>query len=575
MIEDGRRLEEGVTLTADILIVGAGIAGLTLALTLARKAPQLSILVTEAGGKRCDFKEQAKYFAGGSESHPGHPPLELYRRRMLGGTSSIWGGRCIAMSRDDFLPRPDIGRAGWPIIYEDVAQHYPAALEILEAGANEFHASEAFPNLSETYSQQGRRSGLELDQLERFSPPTDFAKRYAKELDAFPNVKILTNAACVEILTDPSGDKVEGISLRSDDNIFTAKAHHVVIAAGGLETPRLMLWSRKSRPSGLGNQSNQLGRHYMTHYVGDLGHIRFAKDREPVSVDYSKSHDGVWCRRLLMLDEKTRRENRLLNFVIRPTIPAISDPAHGSAVLSAAYFSKRFLVPEYARRLAAMPVGPGPASKMPWLGHARNLITGLPELVRFTSTWTRQRILPRRKLPSLFLPSKTGLYPLDFNVEEIADAGSRLKLGEDTDQYGMPRLSLSWRVAPNFPRKLLKIYDIFGERLRASGIGEIEVSELEREQVLDRCYAQGGHHMGTARMSGTSSTGVVDQNLQVWGTRGLYVLGSAVFPTCGFANPTLTIVALSLRLAETLTDIFGRNGEKPVSPSKVRAENTT
>lgn len=158
-------------------------------------------------------------------------------------------------------------------------------------------------------------------------------------------------------------------------------------------------------------------------------------------------------------------------------------------------------------------------------------------------------------------------------MEELADAGSRIQLGEDTDPNSMPGISVSWRVAPDFPEQLLKIYDTFERAARASGLGDVVVSETEQEQVLERCHSQGGHHIGTAHMSSTPSDGVVDGDLQVWVTRGLYVLGSAVFPTCGFANPTLTIVALALRLAERLAEVSLNSDRKQLLPIAGSLEN--
>jgi len=163
-------------------------------------------------------------------------------------------------------------------------------------------------------------------------------------------------------------------------------------------------------------------------------------------------------------------------------------------------------------------------------------------------------MLPRRRIPSLFLPSASGKYPLEFTVEELPNPDSRVKLSRESDPNGMNRLSVTWNVPAEFPAQLLKIYELVASEAHAGGLGNVSLSDKDKEQVLERCHAQGGHHIGTARMSGSPSSGVVNPDLQVWGTRGLYVLGSAVFPTCGFANPTLTIVALAMRLADHLTE---------------------
>ncbi len=553
MIVDARSLDSDAILQTDIAVVGSGAAGITLALELARRQVKADILLIEGGGEHYDFKDQSKYFSGDDVNHPHHPPLDLYRRRMLGGTTSIWGGRCIQMEQSDFLAQRSLGRAGWPVPYDEVARFYPRALKILEAGRSEYTAREAFPGEAFDLAPVKHKTGLVLDELERFSLPTDLGKRYRKELEAAPNIRILVHATCTEILTDASGNIAEGLSLCASGKSLTVRARKTVIAAGGLETPRLLLCSARVRKNGLGNGSDQVGRNYMTHIVGDLGQISFAAPPSRLKIDYEKSYDGVWCRRLILLDEKTRSDNGLPNFVLRPTIPAIHDPAHRSPILSAAFFAKRFLISEYARRLASMPPGET-TTKWPLAAHARNLAFGAPELFKFASFWARKRLLPRRQLPSLFLPSASGTYPLEFTVEEMANANSRVMLSRESDPNGMNRLSVTWGVPDEFPAQLLKIYKLVAREADAGGLGKVTVSEKEQEQVLELCHAQGGHHIGTARMSSTPSSGVVDPNLQVWGTRGLYVLGSSVFPTCGFANPTLTIAALALRLAEHIAE---------------------
>lgn len=552
MIEDGRNIETGTEFEADIAIVGAGAAGITLALALIRKLPKLKIIVTEAGGTRFDFALQSDFFKGEDVNNPAHPPLELYRRRMFGGTTSIWGGRCIPMSPDDFTPRRDLGREGWPIPYEEVARFYPEALQILEAGVWEFKAQLALSSSSPAANETPSINGLELNRIERFSPPTDMGSRYRKELESAENLSLLLNTSCTRILTDHQGKVGRGLELKAGQQSFIVRARSIVLAAGGLETPRLLLWSRNSKGCGLGNESGQVGRNYMTHFAGDLGQVRFSDPDVGRRLDYFMSRDGIWCRRLLLLDEATRREHGLPNFVLRPSIPAIHDASHGNAILSAAYFTKRFMVQEYARRLSAMP-SLSETSNTSLKAHAANILTGMPGLSGFAVRWFRQRILPERKLPSLFLTNGTGIYPLDFNVEQLPDPGSRVMLGERLDANGMPCLKVDWRVPPDMPERLLRIYQVMNRKMVKAGLGTIQISNSEKERVGDLCMAQGGHHIGTARMSANPANGVVDPDLQLWGTKGVYVLGSAVFPTCGFANPTLTIVALALRLAGHLT----------------------
>lgn len=133
---------------------------------------------------------------------------------------------------------------------------------------------------------------------------------------------------------------------------------------------------------------------------------------------------------------------------------------------------------------------------------------------------------------------------------------SRILLGDDVDSLGMPRVVVDWRVnSADFAGVFASVAD-FGRQLAASGLGRLRKTGLivpEPNQAL----SAGMHHIGTTRMARSESEGVVDVDGKVFGTQDLYVAGSSVFPTGGFANPTLTIVSLALRLAEHLADRLG------------------
>jgi choline dehydrogenase-like flavoprotein len=551
MIEDARALADGQLVKCDIVIVGAGAAGLSLALAISRLRRDLDLIVVEAGGRSYDFRDQTRYFKAESIGPDAHPPLELYRRRMLGGTTSIWGGRCIPLSPDDFTPRPEINRTGWPIPHSEISKYYPAALDMLDGGLCEFDAQAAFPGTAGSLAPGARPTGLVLDQLERFSPPADLAQHYRAELETSANVRILLNAACTDIKTQDGAERASGVVLKCAGIEISIQAQSTVIAAGGLETTRLLLWSQRHAASAKGSDRH-LGNNYMTHLVADLGKLQFFGPRDALQLDYAKSRDGVWCRRLIQLDQAARRKHGLVNFVLRPSIPAIDDPAHGNAVLSASYFAKRFLIAEYARRLTSSDAtqAEGPARLL--AKHGLNMLTGAPDLARFSAFWLRNRILARRKIPSLFLPSDDGCYPLEVNLEQLPESQSRLRLGSSLDPNGLPRLIVDWHPGAQSADQLIKLHNVVGDAMQKARIGRLTLNSSEPEEVLRQCQPQGGHHIGTTRMSSDPKSGVVNADLEMWNTKSLYVLGSSVFPTSGFANPTLTIVALALRLAERL-----------------------
>ena len=247
-----------------------------------------------------------------------------------------------------------------------MAAHYPDALGFLDAGAPDFTISAALRTPSGLLSHTADSDVL-LDRIERFSKPTNVWGKWGATLAKAEQVTVLHGAACTEILVSPDGNRVLGLRLVTRSNkSLKVLAPIVVLACGGLETPRLLLASRSIRSCGLGNEHDPRGRFYMTHLVGSGGHLRLAAPKAGRELDYATTSDGVYVRRLMLLSPTVRRREGLFNIVFRPDIPQISDPSHRHSILSAMYLVKRFIIAEYARRLVAEGDYCGVAG---WCGH--------------------------------------------------------------------------------------------------------------------------------------------------------------------------------------------------------------
>ena len=411
MILAGDALPQDRPTEVDVAIVGAGAVGVALVTRLADRVGRIALI--EAGGPRYEVDQHLSFFKADEITDHRHPPTEFYRRRMLGGTTSVWGGRCIPLDPDDFMPGP--GKSGWPVAFDEVAAHFPDALDFLDAGTPEFTISAALPTRSGLLSHMADSDVL-LDCIERFSKPTNVWRKWETLLAKADQVIVLHGAACTEILASPDGNCVLGLRLvtRSKKSLKVL-APIVVLACGGLENPRLLLASRSVRSCGLGNEHDLVGRFYMTHLVGEVGQLRLAEPKAGRELDYAVTSDGVYVRRLMLLSPTARRREGLCNIVFRPTIPPIGDPSHRDSILSAMYLAKRFIIAEYARRLVAADDTRGVAE---WRGHFINVSLGLPRLVGFCVDWMRRRSFATRKLPSVFLVRPDGNYPLEFNAEQ-------------------------------------------------------------------------------------------------------------------------------------------------------------
>jgi hypothetical protein len=291
----------------------------------------------------------------------------------------------------------------------------------------------------------------------------------------------------------------------------------------------------------------------MTHLVSDarnVGALRFAAAETARAFDYDRTLDGVYGRRMILLSPGARQRDGLGNIVFRPTRPPIDDPSHGDPVLSAMSLVRSLIIPpEYARSLTTETGG---SSSLKWRAHIANAAAGFPKLCRFSIDWVRRRTLATRKLPSVFLYRADGTYPLEFNAEHMPNRESRVLVDSETDPFGMPRLLVQWQMHDSEIAWICKAYRVLEAAVTKSGFGVVRLDSDLPGAVRQALVPQGGHHIGTVRMGADPHTGVVDQNGELWGVHGLFVAGTAIFPTSGFANPTLTAVALAFRLGEHL-----------------------
>lgn len=542
MIVEARHFIADTSLEADVAIVGAGPAGITLAHELTGSG--LSVLLLEAGGREADAGRQDG-FAGEVLDAGRHPPLTLYRVRAFGGGSTLWGGRCVPFDPIDLEPRPHVRWSGWPISYDELRRWYRRALAYCEAGPPRFTAAEALPAGAGAMVAGLTDGEIACDRLERFSPPTDFGRRHARALERSRQVRLVLGASCTGLSLSEDRRAVTGASFATPaGHRLEVRAGRVVLAAGALETARLLL------AAGVGN--DWVGRCYMCHIEGKAAVARFQPGTKVV-FQYERDRDGVYVRRHFSLPAEVQRRRGLTNVILRFEPPIIADPAHRNAVLSAMWLSRTFLKPEYERKLASFGYrGAESGGRRTLIArHLMNVGMGAPALARFGLDWTLRHVLAARKLPYVAVAGRGGAFTLDYNAEQVPNPDSRVTLGNERDALGLPRLVVDWRATRQDVDGVLAAHRLLDHALRDSGIGRLDVDE---DAIRHGYNAIGGHHMGTARMADSPASGAVDAQCRVFGLANLYVAGAALFPTSSHANPTLTLVALAARLAEHLRE---------------------
>jgi choline dehydrogenase-like flavoprotein len=546
MMLDTDEFPDKHVLSCDICIIGAGAAGISMALALADTA--LDVLVLESGGLKSEQSTQDLY-QGGVVDERLHSPPDRYRQRRFGGTTAIWGGRCAPFDAIDFETRDYVPNSGWPMDRESLTPYYAKANLLCEAGDFSYSFGEAFKHPHRPMIEDFQSENFTTDTLERFSCPTDFGARYGRKLRTARNIRVLLHANVSALRLEPSGKTMNSALVRTlNGKQLDVQARHFVLACGGLEVARLLLASRDVQPNGVGNEYDVVGRYYMCHLAGTIGTLAINRPLGTVWNGYDVSDEGIYCRRRIALTAQAQRRYRLGNFIARLHHPRITDPAHRNSILSLLYLAKPFIPYEYGRRL----YGDERTGALVWLKHLRNVSSGPFDAVAFAWHMLRDRKLAERKYPSVIIKPKANLYSLDFHSEQQPQTASRVSLETKVDALGMPRLRIDWRYTEGDVDTVSRSIALLADDFSRSGIGSLSYDPASVETEMTRYGAYGGHHLGTARMGTDPRTSVVDADCRVHGIDNLHVASAATFPTSSQANPTLTVVALSLRLAQRL-----------------------
>lgn len=504
MVLDANDLEDGAELTADLCIVGAGAAGLTLASELG--ASGLRVLLLESGGAGFEEETQALY-EGQGDLGVGDIGLATCRARMLGGSTNWWGGWCRPLDADDFEARDWIPMSGWPIDREELEPFYRRAHRTLSLGSFDYDPERFSASLGRPLLDLN--GALAANVLYQFSTPVvRFGPDALDALDA-ETVEVLLHANLMNIVLTESGDAVARLECGTlEGGRFTVAADRVVLAMGGIETPRALLASNTQEPDGVGNAHGLVGRCFMEHphfLSGAALVVRDASDmalyldlntaQTPDALDEGLTRD-VWVRAGLGMTATQRRAAQLMGFAATLTPLDLSDPG-GTA-----------------GELAADTVG-------------QLLRPGGAEGLSF--------------------------YTLEIRCEQRPNPASQITLTDEADALGVPRVALDWRVTDEDVDSVRQVLERLAGALGRSG-ARLWMPQDSWGRYLPERFEGGCHHMGTARMSVRPEDGVVTPDGRVHGVDNLYIAGSAVFPTGGFANPTLTLVALCHRLADHLKE---------------------
>ena len=502
MIEDLSDFPSLSTFDADVAIVGAGAAGITLARRLVKAKVRVCLL--ESGGR--DYEQPIQDLAKGESIGFPYYPLSESRLRLFGGTTAIWGGRSAELDPIDFKRRSWVADSGWPFSKETLAPYYESASKLLDLPGGE---------MRETDTGSQRYHGLALDRSLFETSCWWFDERFERftisgcaDLSASPIVRVLLHATVVRIVPDRSGTSVEALEIADlRGHRGTVRAKVFVLAAGGLETPRLLLAQAGETGKTIGNEHDLVGRYFAEHPRA-RGGLVITERLWPLikAMPRLQRSKGRLRSALLRGSDQLQRNEGLLNTAFSL---AVRKPPDASQSISKRLYTgiKHRLPPDRAGR---------------WIWQR----------------WRRGQILARETLsiPRSLARLRSGGYGLFVIVrsEQAPNPASRLMLDDERDALGMPRIKLDWRFSEIEKHTVRVLMSTFDRELKRLGLGRLEPSDWlwdegappwKNDALLGNHHIAGYHHMGTTRMASSPRQGVVDANSRVHSMGNLYIAG--------------------------------------------------
>jgi choline dehydrogenase-like flavoprotein len=521
MLIDLHQLSSDTSPQADICIIGGGIAGLVLADSLRGSGLQVSLL--EAGGLSLESRSQDLY-AADIIGQP-HSGTTDGRFRVLGGSSTRWGGQILPLADQDFSRRSHVPYSGWPIASKDLEPYYAKVEEILGVNHLPF-TSDLLMHLPLSHPKK-LQNGLQM-RFSKWAPfnRRNFAKTLGRRVQCDPDTKIFYHANVTLIQLHPEGYRVDWVEAKTyEGQTVRFFANQFIICAGTIETCRILLVSNNIQSRGIGNHYDLVGRYFHDHLSMSAARI-LPQSRQAFLEQFAPWFLGQ-TRHTLKLEstEEFQSQNNSLNSMGHFVFEAPKDTAFS--------LIKQFMQQNQGniRSPALVPN-----------------IDLLPKELLDLIYLTWQAKLKKRR----WSPSRAELL-LYIDCEQQPNPNSRISISCDRDVLGLPKTVVDWRWGEPERHTMQAYKQIFTEKWEGWGLGKLKwLCNFEEDSDWKERISDIYHPMGGTRMSFDYKHGVVNSDLRLHSVANLYVASCSIFPTGGSSNPTMTMMAATLRLAAHL-----------------------
>ncbi|MCP9825033.1 GMC oxidoreductase [Synechococcus sp. EJ6-Ellesmere] len=498
----------------DVIVVGCGAAGIFCASKLASQGK--SVLIVESGEESEIDKYQNLNSIQEIAKKQSNPIWN--RKRMLGGTTTAWGGQSLPFSPIDFTARKWMP-GDWPIKYEDLQEHYIIANQFM--GVDTYNYDSDITQLTGVQDPGFNNVNIWFH-FSKWAPEPNFWKLKHQGLPE--TCFILYHAHCTRLIWRDK-HSIDGIEIASlSGKRLTVYSKAVFLATGGIESTRMLLLSAEDPNSPLAQASPWLGKGYMDHPSIEVAEVI-----------------GLTPLKLYKLQKQFGTQlYRSWKYSVR-----MSASTAWQATNQLPNISSHFLfLPHHTRD---------------WLGNLRSALQQ-PSVI---NAWRLLRVCHLVILGLIILAAKRIVYRSNAKTvvcimsEQPATSESCVTLADTLDPFGLKQACIHWTIDPVVGKGIAAFSQLLKSELKGLNICELKLDPMLSllPQEIVNLTSDVNHHMGGAKMSSTPEGGVVDQWMRPWGVTNLFVCSASVFPTSSHSNPTLTLLALCSRLLTRLSSL--------------------
>lgn len=510
----------------DICIVGAGPTGIALAESLRTSNLRVALLESGTHTPSNEANELNEGEVGGLR----FAGLTEGRARAFGGAGHLWAGQCLELQSIDFEARDWVPHSGWPIEKKSLSNWYRKAEELLKVIGEKYDET----NWKKQHLTNPLAGSSDLVPL--FTVMTGYrnvGRLFTKKFQQAKNITVILGAHALYLESEEVGH-VTGVRIAGDNRLTVVRAKNIVLCCGGIENARLLLLSKRSEAPAPGNTSGLVGKYFQDHPNAFVGEF------VPSNLRLIQDHFGLLYRGRtryfpkFTLSEAIQRKYKVMNAAMHFEF---AEP-EGSAIDRARELVRALRSKKNVKNVS--------------IRFAKHAAKDIPDFMN---------VAARRYIRGLSPANPRARVQLQVHLEQAPNPHSQIVLSEELDRYGMQKAKVVWALSDIEKHTLDVAIKTASEELQKCSLGTLKpypwLSSSDWPHNLYDAY----HHAGTTRMSLEASDGVVNSDLRLHDTKNVFVCGGSVFTTSGFANPTLSMMALALRLGNHLRFSSGEFAE--------------